>query len=198
MLCIFIFIYICYAEHKESKQSFIIQEKELTTLQNNLITYKSIISDSLITQKRNWIAGSVALNNVVVTDRNNNSKKLFDLINTSKFIFYIEPEMCSICIDKEILNIKKLAEYYGYDEIMILTSGFRGMYIFNDQKFENFENIFIFDDFFLKCDNIFSTLLIIFVDVNKTIRFAYNASSVTNENFNYLIEFVNNTNPLGK
>ena len=121
--------------------------------------------------------------------------QLFDLINNTKGILYIENGMCEACIQKELLNIGQVAKVLGKENIILLTKGYTSRYLMNSDEFANWN-----DQVFqaeasptLLNDNLSGTPCLLIVDRTYRIRGAYHALKSTNKNFEFFLSALQQT-----
>jgi hypothetical protein len=70
--------------------------------------------------------------------------ELFELFDKQKVVVFIDNKMCTPCVDNVLKKIEILSNKFSLDkDIVILTSGFRKTYLFNDSKFSSMENIYL-------------------------------------------------------
>tara|TARA_B100000965_G_scaffold406837_1_gene449413 strand:- start:8972 stop:9598 length:627 start_codon:yes stop_codon:yes gene_type:complete len=151
----------------------------------------NLISDYQVIQLYNWMIGFDSLNNIDVKSlyETNKSIKLFDLITQPKAILVIEDGMCEACIQKELLNIKKVAQTMGFENIILLLKGYTRRYLANSDEFQDWKgNIYQVDDWITtNHGNLSGTPCLLIVDRSKKIRGVYHALKSTNENFEFFI-----------
>lgn len=184
-------VYSAQLHHSSKKYSEEIKAKDrLLSRQENLL------SDYQVIQLYDWMINFDSLKNIPVNSLSKaNETHLYNILNDHKGILFIENGMCEACIQKELLNINKVAKLLGPENIILLTKGYTSRYLRNSTEFKEWQNnIFLVDDWpTLMHENLSGTPNLLIVDKRKKIRGAYHALKSTNKNFEFFISALQQT-----
>jgi len=111
--------------------------KELKRTRQLLKTSEKKVNDYQKLQFYNWSVNFDSLENLSITDKNQKTHKLFDLINNESAIFYIHNTMCMMCVEKELENLNTVAKIIGKENIIVLAKGFSPKFLYKSDKFKN-------------------------------------------------------------
>lgn len=154
-----------YIERKSHKQEVIQLNKERDNWNN-------VFLELLTIREKEHALLFYDLNTIEVIDKDNNKSLLTALPIQRKLGFYIDQNMCGLCVDRAIENLEKFIEIIGKDNIFIIGSEYRSKYFFSGTPFKDWGSLY------LSSDICFSNLqleapIFFYVDSNNKIRYSY-------------------------
>ena len=127
------------------------------------------------------------IENIALVNRKGDELFFLELDIFNKHVLYMDSEMCSLCIQKEFENLEALAEKFGKENIIVIMSGFRKRYLFNERMFPGWDNLYLTSEELYTCGNICNSPIYSFFESYNNIPVLSCMSGVSNRNFlNYL------------
>ena len=154
---------------------------------------KSLLQDAYTIQTCNWLLGSDSVKNIRLVNHKKETVFLYDLLRENNLIFYFDSEMCNLCIEKEFHNLEKLANSYGKDNIILISSGFRSVYIFRDKKYAAWKKqMYLCKSNLYSEKNLSNTPSLTLVNAKGAIFAAHHATKSNNQHFELFSDFLKN------
>lgn len=160
-------------------------------LEKEVSITKSLLQDAYTIQTCNWLLGSDSVRNIRLVNHKKETVFLHDLLRENTLIFYFDSEMCNLCIEKEFQNLEKLANSYGKDNIILISSGFRSVYIFRDKKYTAWkEQMYLCKSNLYSEKNLSNTPSLTLVNAKGAIFAAHHATKSNNQHFELFFNFL--------
>lgn len=123
-----------------------------------------------------------------VVDENGEFSTIKSLNIKNKILFFIDSDMCNICIDREQNNIEKISKIINDQNIILIAKGFRKSYLFNSQYFKKYSNKY-------HSENHFDSLgapIYLYVDKNGEVTYTCYTSKNNEIAFNFFLDKIKN------
>ena len=164
---------------------------QVDKLEKEVSITKSLLQDAYTIQTCNWLLGSDSVKNIRLVNHKKETLFLHNLLRENTFIFYFDSEMCNLCVEKEFQNLEKLANSYGKDNIILISSGFRSSYIFRDKKYAAWKKqIYLCKTNLYSKKNLSDTPSLTLVNAKGVIFAAHHATKSNNQHFELFFDFL--------
>jgi hypothetical protein len=133
-----IYIIILKNDREQIQQNY---KAELET-RNSLNTFESrLLANAYQLQQASWLNSIYGIDEkTILTDIDDTKSALIDKLEGLSLLFYFDSNVCSPCLNREIENMKILANSFRDLYLVIVNQGFPSNYIFKDSKFSGLES----------------------------------------------------------